>query len=251
MTAGRLHNKVAVVTGGTRGIGEALVRKFSAEGAHVAFSYLGSEARAEAICRSIDSIGGKAVAFQADARDANAVGRLMDRAGELGQAIDILVNNAHAPYENKLFEDAQWEDFQREIDLLLKGPFYAVKAALPYLKRATGGGVIINVGSSMTHKAIPRHSFYVAAKHALWGFTDALAVELGTHGIRVNMVTPGPLMTDHNLTVPAELLKQLEARTPLGRRMGTCEEAADAIVLMSLAEARFVTRTNLDVTGGL
>jgi len=121
---------------------------------------------------------------------------------------------------------------------------------LPHMK-AQGGGSIVNVGSTMAQAVRPRHSFYIAAKNALWGLTRSLAVELGPHGIRVNMVTPGPLATEHNATYTKQMMKQLDEKTPLRGRIGTCEEVADAVALMALNEARFVTGANLLASGGL
>ncbi len=241
----------AIVTGGTRGIGRALVKRIAADGGSVTFNYLTSQDAAESIVEEIGRSGGNAQALRSDVRESLDVKSLVEAATKKYAGIDILINNAHAPYTSKPFEECTWQDFQREFDGLIKGSFNLVTAALPFLKKSKKGGVIINIGSSMIHKAIPNHSFYVVAKHALWGFTESLAMELGKYGIRVNMITPGPLETDHNAKLSQEFMSNLANRTPLGNRMGTCEEVASAIMLLAGPEASFVTGANLDVTGGL
>jgi 3-oxoacyl-[acyl-carrier protein] reductase len=239
-----LTGKVAIVTGGTRGIGEAVVRKLAAEGAAVAFSYLSSDDLARQLEKEVSAIG-----VRADVRDRDAVEALVGKAVDRFGGLDIVVNNAHRAYEGKMFEEAAWDDFALELDTLVKGPFNVVQAALPHLK-ARGGGVVVNVGSTMAETPRPRHSFYVTAKCALLGMTRAMAIELGDYGIRVNMVTPGPLVTDHNATYPEEVMTRLGQETPLHRRLGTCDEVGDAIVMLTMDEGRFVTGTNLLASGG-
>jgi NAD(P)-dependent dehydrogenase (short-subunit alcohol dehydrogenase family) len=116
--------------------------------------------------------------------------------------------------------------------------------------KAVGGGTIINVGSTMALAPRLRHSFYIAAKCALMGLTEALAIELGRYGIRVNMVTPGPLDTAHNADYPPDLMRRLGEETPLHGRQATIEEAADAIAMMTLHEARVITGANVLASGG-
>lgn len=245
----KLAGKSAIVTGGTRGIGEALVRKLVAEGANVVFSYVTSQARADEIAASLSGGPVRAVAVRSDVRDEADVAALIGRAITEFSRIDIAVNNAHQAYEGRAFEEAGWEDFQREIDTLVKGPFQVTQACLPHMK-SQGGGTIVNVGSTMALAPRAKHSFYVTAKCALMGLTQSMALELGRHGIRVNMVTPGPLATDHNATYPAEVMKRLGEETPLHGRIATVEEVADAIALLCMDEARAVTGANLLASAG-
>lgn len=245
----KLDSKSIIVTGGTRGIGAALVRKFSAEGANVAFSFLSSFEAAAAIERNAAATGGKVFGMAADVRDPAAVQALVERAATLFGGIDVAVNNAHQAYEAKSFEDARWEDFQREFDALVKGPYNVSQACVPFMKKR-GGGAIINIGSTMALAPRHRHSFYVAAKCALMGLTGAMAIELGKYGIRVNMVTPGPLDTEHNATYPEEAMKRLGDETPLHGRIATVEEVADAIALLATNEARVLTGANILASGG-
>jgi 3-oxoacyl-[acyl-carrier protein] reductase len=245
----KLKGKAIIVTGGTRGIGEALVKKLVREGADVAFSFLSSAERAAEIEASLKNAGGRVFAMPADVRNREAVEAFVARAlAEYGH-IDALVNNAHGAYPARWFEDAVWEDFERELGTLVHGVLNMVQAVLPHMK-SQGGGTIVNLGSTMALAPRLRHSFYVTAKCALMGMTEALALELGQYGIRVNMLTPGPLVTDHNASYPAELMKRLGEETPLHRRLATVEEVADAIALLLLDEARVITGANVLASAG-
>lgn len=245
----RLKGKVAIVTGGTRGIGNAVVRKLVAEGAAVGFTYLRNERLAGDLERSLRQAGGRAFGMKVDVRDAAQVHSYVARVADEFSGIDLVINNAHQAYEAKFFEDSSWDEFQREIDQLVKGPFNVIQAALPHLKKR-GGGTIINVGSTMARAPRLKHSFYVTAKRALYGMTEALALELGRYGIRVNMVTPGPLDTEHNASHSAERMKKFGEETPLNGRIGTPEEVADAIILLALDEARLITGADVLASGG-
>lgn len=245
----KLAGKCALVTGGTRGIGKALVEKLAAEGANVAFSYVTSPERAADMEAALAGSQGRVFAVRSDVRDRAEVDAFVARAATEFGRIDIAINNAHQAYEGRAFADAGWEDFQREIDTLVKGPFNVTQACLPQMK-AQGGGAIVNIGSTMALAPRVRHAFYVTAKCALMGMTQAMALELGRYGIRVNMVTPGPLATDHNATYPAEVMQRLNAETPLHGRIATVEEVADAITLLCMDEARAVTGANLLASAG-
>jgi 3-oxoacyl-[acyl-carrier protein] reductase len=245
----KLAGKAVLVTGATRGIGEALVKKLIREGAHVGFSYFSSAGRAAEIEAELKAAGGRAFAIQCDVRDRSQVEAFVARMiAEYGR-IDAIVNNGHAAYEGKWFENADWDDFQREIDTLVRGPFNTVQASLPHLK-AQGGGAVVNLGSTMALAPRHRHSFYVTGKCALMGMSEALALELGRYGIRVNMLTPGPLVTDHNASYPEDVMKRLGEETPLHGRLATVEEVADAITLLLMDEARAVTGANVLASAG-
>jgi len=245
----RLVGKSVIVTGASRGIGAALVRKFASEGARVAFSYFSNAQLANDLERQVRAAGGEAFAMAADVSDPAAVNAFVAETLRRYGRIDVLVNNAHQAYEAKWFEEAGWSDFQREIDTLVRGPFNLIQACLPAMK-ANGDGTIINVGSTMALSPRLRHSFYITAKCALMGLTQALAIELGRYGIRVNMVTPGPLDTAHNAAYPPELMRRLGEETPLHGRQATLEEVADAIAMMALHEARVITGANVLASGG-
>ena len=245
---GRLSGNSVIITGGTQGIGKALVLKFAKEGADVLFCYLSSKELSDNLMSQTSNSSGTIIGFQADIRDREQVEALVNLAGEKFGRVDTLINNAHQPYERKWFEDASWEEFQREIDTLVQGPFNVVQSALPYLK--VNGGSIINISSTMAQLPLMQHSFYATAKSALVGLTKSLSLELGKYGIRANVVTPGPLKTNHNSGLPKEMMEQLANDTPLYGRMGTCEEAADSIFLLALPEAGLITGSNIHASGG-
>lgn len=246
-----LAGKTVIVTGGTRGIGEALVKKLAREGANVAFSYVSSADRAVELERSLHRGNGVAriLGLRSDVRSRDDVETLVETAVAAFGRVDAAVNNAHQPYDGKVFEEAGWDDFQRELDTLVKGPFNMAQACLPHMKKQ-GGGTIVNVGSTMALAPRLRHSFYVTAKCALMGMTQSLALELGRYGVRVNMVTPGPLATDHNASYPAEIMKRLGEETPLHGRIATVEEVADSIALLLMDEARAITGANVLASAG-
>lgn len=245
----RLSGKSILVTGGTRGIGRAVVEKFAREGANVMFSYISSEDAAKTLISETETKAVQVIGMRADVRDRDQVDQFTQTANAKFGGIDVVINNAHKPYQRKWFEETSWDEFQRELDTLVKGPFNMIQSALPYMK-ARGGGQIINVSSTLAQAPEFQHSFYTTAKSALIGLTRSLALELGKYGIRANVVTPGPMETDHNADLPKELMKQLAAETPLHARMATCEEVAGAIMLLTLPEAAMVTGSDMQTSGG-
>jgi len=238
----RLKGKVALVTGGTRGIGNALVRKLAAEGAAVGFTYLKHEDLARELEESVRKNGGQVFGMKADVRIAAEVNAFVSHAVSQFGGIDLVINNAHQAYQPKFFEDATWEEFQREIDQLVKGPFNMIQAALPHLKKCRGS--IINIGSTMARAPRFKHSFYVTAKRALYGLTEALALELAPR-ILVNAIAPGPILPPEGIA-RAEY-DAVKKATPLGR-WGGVEEIVKAVLFM--IETDFVTGETIRVDGG-
>ena len=238
----RLKGKVALVTGGTRGIGNALVRKLAAERAAVGFTYLKHEDLARELEESVRKNGGQVFGMKADVRIAAEVNAFVSHAVSQFGGIDLVINNAHQAYQPKFFEDATWEEFQREIDQLVKGPFNMIQAALPHLKKCRGS--IINIGSTMARAPRFKHSFYVTAKRALYGLTEALALELAPR-ILVNAIAPGPILPPEGIA-RAEY-DAVKKATPLGR-WGGVEEIVKAVLFM--IETDFVTGETIRVDGG-
>ena len=251
----RLENQVAVVTGGARGIGAGIVRRFVQEGARVIFSDLLNEEG-----KGFEEELGKNVAFyQADTASASDTEALMNFAVERFGRLDCLVNNAGAGGEGGPIAQTSVEGFDRSIALLLRGPFLGIKYAVPHLQR---GGTIINIASVCVLVAGFAPHAYTAAKFGVVGLTKSVALELSERGIRVNAICPGGTATWTWAPVypemPAELIDRtpeivkpwLAAGTPLGRA-GLPADIANAALWLASSESSFVTGHALVVDGGL
>jgi 3-oxoacyl-[acyl-carrier protein] reductase len=248
----RLAGRVALVTGGARGIGRAIVERLAADGASVAFSFRRHGAEAHALVDELTAAGVSALATPADvalARDCDAlVASTIDRFGRL----DILVNNAAETDTNKPWSQIDEAEWDRVMAVNAKGAFLCLRAAYPHL-RASPAGRIVNISSVTFHLGLPRLLHYVASKGALIGFTRTLARELGPEGITVNAVTPGAILTEMELELnPGEDLaiavRQAE-RQAIPRR-GTAADIAGAVAFLVSDDASFITGQTLNVDGG-
>ena len=243
--SGKLEGKVAVVTGGSRGIGAAIARRLAADGASVAITYAKDAKAASAVVEAIGNQGGKAVAIQADAVDVKAVAGAIERTVETFGQIDILVNNVGTAIP-KTFEETTLEELDRLIDINVRGVFVATQAALKHIK---SGGRIIMIGScvgerTMTPGLVP----YSATKGAVKMFTQGLSREVGTRGITVNNIQPGPIDTDLN-PVSGDWAEPQKVNTALGR-YGSVDEVAALVAFAAGPEASYITGANLTVDGG-
>lgn len=242
----RLQNRCALVTGGSRGIGAAIVRRLAAEGAHVALTYMSSPDQAAAVAASAQALGVRALAIQADSADAAAVVAAVERAAaELG-GIDILVNNAGVLYFAPV-DDFKLADFDRTLAVNVRAVFVATQAALKYMPE---GGRIINTGSTNAER-IPfgGGSVYAMSKSALQGLVRGLARDLGPRGITINNVQPGPIDTDSN-PADSEFAKVLKQQFMALPRFGSAEEVAGLVAYLASPEAGYITGANLTMDGG-
>ncbi|MEV8427846.1 3-oxoacyl-ACP reductase family protein [Streptomyces chartreusis] len=242
-TYGTLHGKVALVTGGSRGIGAATALRLAREGADVAVTYVHSKEAAEEVVRAIEALGRRAVALRADAGDADEAQAAVDRAAEVLGGLDVLVNNAGIGVLGPL-EGLSLTDVDRVLAVNVRGVFLTSRAAAA---RMDAGGRIITIGTCMTQRVPgPGGTLYATSKSALIGLTKALARELGPRGITANIVHPGPIDTDMN---PADgpFASGQAAMTALGR-FGTADEVASTVAY--LAAADYVTGTEFAVDGG-
>src|ERR1700686_4051142 len=190
-----LNEKVALVTGGSRGIGAAIAKRLAADGASVAITYAKDAKSASAVVKAIELDGGKAIAIQADAADAEAVKGAVEKTVASFGRLDVLVNNAGTAIP-KTFEETRLEEINRVIDINVRGTLAATQAALKHMK---SGGRIISIGSAVGERAAtPGLVAYSATKGAVKMFTQALSREVGSRGITVNNVQPGPIDTDLN-----------------------------------------------------
>lgn len=240
-----LAGKTALVTGGSRSIGAAIVRRLAAEGAQVAFTYAGSAAQAEQVAAGIVAAGGRALALRADAGQPDevraAVARTVDTFGHL----DILVNNAGIALGGPI-EDIRFEDYQSMIAVNVTGVFVATQEAVRHMK---DGGRIVHIGSSMTRYAsFPGASLYTLTKGAITGFNRSLVRDLGPRGITVNTVHPGPTGTDMN-PADGELAHRLTPQIAVGR-YGQPNDIANVVAFLASPQAGFVTGADILADGG-
>lgn len=232
-----------IVTGGTRGIGYACVRRFAKEGCRVAFIYNKSKDRAREIEKEFPTTCG----ICADVSDSQELSLAFDTAIEFLGSLDVLVNNAGVCL-SKLVNETTDEEFARVMDTDFSSVFYGVRKSIPcFLENHCGS--IVNISSVWGQYGASCESVYSAAKAAVIGFSKALAKELGPSGIRVNCVCPGVIDTDMNSCYIDDVIAELCGQTPLGR-LGTADEVANCVYFLSCREASFITGQIIGVNGG-
>jgi len=241
----KLAGKVAVVTGGSRGIGAAIARRLATDGASVAVTYSKGADSAASVVKAIESAGGRAIAIQAEAADADAVKAAIEKTVATFARLDILVNNAGTAIPKK-FEEATLEELDRVIDINVRGTFFATQAALKHMQE---GGRIIMIGSCVGERMMtPGLAAYAATKGAIKMFTQGLSREVGSRGITVNNVQPGPIDTELNPASGDWAVPQI-ANTALNR-YGHVDEVAALVAFVAGPEASYITGANLTVDGG-
>ncbi|MFD5179528.1 SDR family NAD(P)-dependent oxidoreductase [Nocardia sp. NPDC058379] len=236
---------VALVTGGSRGIGAAIARKLAGAGADVAFTYQRDESAAKAVAADIEALGRRALPLRADSADAGQIAAAVDRtARDLG-GLDVLVNNAGI-FPAKPYEEFGLDEIDRALHIHARAPFVAGQAALAHLGE---GGRIISIGSNLTDRALfGGLALYNLSKSALNGYTKALARELGPRGITVNLVQPGPTDTDMNPAGSDHAPVQREFNA-LGR-FGAPEDVADLVAFLAGPAGRTITGAVITIDGG-
>ncbi len=240
-----LTKKVALVTGGSRGIGAAIAKRLAAEGARVAITYAKDADAASSVVKAIEDTGGKAIAIQADAADAEAVRGAVEKTVTRFGGIDVLVNTAGTVIPRKV-EETPLAEFDRVFAVNVRGTFVATQTALKHMK---SGGRIIMIGSCLGEPVfIPAMTPYSATKGAIKMFSQGLAREIGDRGITVNNVQPGPIDTDLN-PAGGDWASGQKAVTSLGR-YGHADEVAALVAFVAGPEASYITGANLTVDGG-
>lgn len=243
-----LQNRVALVTGSSRGLGAAIALALADRGAKVVLNSFGSTARAEELASHIRARKGKAVAFQADVRDEAQVARLVEDARQAFGPIDVLVCNATGPQPFRTLEELTWQDCLDQLEFFVKSPVLLAKAVLPTMKER-GYGRIIQIGSEVFEKGVPAFSNYVAAKGAQLGLTRSWAMELAPFGITVNLVAPGWIPTERHAGDSDEMKAAYAAGVPM-KHMGEPEDVAHAVAFLASDAARFITGQKISVNGG-
>lgn len=248
----RLAGRVALVTGGARGIGRAIVERLGAEGADVAFSFRRHGEEARALLRQLGEASIQAIACQADVAEAADCQALVDATIARFGRLDILVNNAAATDTNKPWTEIDETEWDRVMAVNVKGAFLCLRAAHRHLRQSPAGR-IVNISSVTFHLGQPKLLHYVSSKGALIGFTRTLARELGAEGIAVNAVTPGAIRTEMELELfpdQQEEIGRRQAERQAMPRRGTAADIAAAVAFLVSDDASFITGQTINVDGG-
>jgi 3-oxoacyl-[acyl-carrier protein] reductase len=241
----KLEGKIALITGGSRGIGAAIAKRLAADGANVAITYTKGADAAASVVKEIEHTGRKAIAIQADAADAKAVKAAVDKTVATFGRLDVLVNNAGTAIP-KTFEETTLEEMDRVLDINIRGVFLATQAALKHMK---DGGRIIMIGSCVGERMMtPGLVPYSATKGAVKMFSQGLSREVGNRGITVNNIQPGPIDTELNPAAGEWAVPQ-KAATALNR-FGSVDDVAALVAFVAGPEASYITGANLTVDGG-
>jgi 3-oxoacyl-[acyl-carrier protein] reductase len=243
-----LEGKNALITGGSRGIGESIARVFAAQGAHVAFTYQSSEEKALTIEKELSALGIKAKAYKSDASDFAQAEHLINEVVASFGTIDILVNNAGITRDTLMLRmsEEQWDEVIR---VNLKSVFNLTKNVLKPMLKAKSGS-IINMGSVVGVFGNAGQANYAASKAGIIGFSKSIAKEVGSRGIRCNVITPGFIETDMTHALTDDQRKAYEANIPL-KRLGKGDDVSNACVFLGSDMSTYITGQVLSVCGGL
>jgi len=243
-----LKDKVAIITGGSRGIGKAIVLEFAEQGAHVAFNFLKSEEKALELKKEVEKIGRQALIFRQDVKDYESIKMMVEGVKSHFGRLDIIVNNAGILRDKALMlmEEQDWEDV---ISTNLSGTFNLVRAAIvTFMKQKSGS--VINMTSVAGIKGMPRQVNYSASKAGMIGLTKALAKEVGSYNVRVNAIAPGYIDTDMIQGIKEERKSELIKQIPL-QRFGKAGEVAKMVSFVASDQAKYITGQVITIDGGL
>ncbi|HEX3015117.1 MAG TPA: 3-oxoacyl-[acyl-carrier-protein] reductase [Desulfobacteria bacterium] len=243
-----LKEKVAIITGASRGLGRATALALAAQGVKVAVNYAGNAAKAEEVVNLIQAQGGQAVAVQADVSEAADVEKMISLVIERYGRVDILVNNAGITRDGLLLRMKE-TDWDAVLNTNLRGVFLVTKAVSKLMMKQRSGK-IINLSSVVGLSGNAGQANYAAAKAGILGFTKSLAKELGSRGITVNAIAPGFIQTDMTEKLNDQVREKMLAEIPLGR-LGVPEDVAKLVVFLASDEADYITGQTINVDGGM
>jgi 3-oxoacyl-[acyl-carrier protein] reductase len=243
-----LNGKVALVTGGSRGIGSAIALELARQGANVAVNYSGSEAKANEVVDQIKALGREAIAIQSNVGDSESVQDMVKEVISTFGTIDILVNNAGITRDNLLMrmKEEEWDDV---ININLKGVFNCTKAVTRQMMKQRSGR-IINIASIVGVSGNPGQANYVAAKAGVIGLTKTTAKELASRNINVNAIAPGFITTDMTEKLPEEVKTEMLKQIPLAK-FGEPKDIANVVVFLASEQSNYMTGQTLHVDGGM
>lgn len=241
-----IKNKTAFVTGGSRGIGQQIVRKLFSEGVNIAFTYSNSENEANQLVLELSNEETKVIALRADSGNEKSIIDAINKAFEVFGSLDILVNNAGVAI-NDLLPDVKMEDFDKMVAVNIKGVFVAIQTVAALMN---DGGRIITIGSAAAERSIfPSGSVYAMTKAAVAGLTRGIARDLAPRGITVNTVQPGPIETDMN-PADSQFADIIRGYVALGH-YGTKSDIAELVAFLANPSAKYITGTSINIDGGL
>ncbi|MFT6745890.1 MAG: 3-oxoacyl-[acyl-carrier protein] reductase [Glaciecola sp.] len=243
-----LQDKVAIITGASRGIGRSIALKYAAEGAKIAFTYLSSDEKAKALEDELKAQGAEAKGFKSNAADFASAEELVKQVVELYGTVDIVVNNAGITRDNLLMRMSE-EQFDEVVNTNLKSVFNLTKTVLRTMLKARSGS-IINVGSVVGVNGNAGQANYAASKAGIFGFTKSVAKELGSRNIRSNAIAPGFISTEMTQELDEKVVAEWANNIPL-KRAGEADEVADLVVFLGSDKSSYITGQVINVCGGM
>jgi 3-oxoacyl-[acyl-carrier protein] reductase len=243
-----LHEKTVLVTGASRGIGAAAAKRLAQAGAAVVINYLQNRERALEVLKDVETSGGHGMVFQADVTKRDQVEAMVQSAREKFSAIDVLVNNAYFPFEVGHLHELPWEKFYQAIEHELAAFHNCVQACLPGMTQKKSGRIIV-LSTRLARQPLPCMGAYAAAKSALESMADTMAIELGSLGVAVNVVTPAFTLTDASMIMPETYRERVRQTRPLQKHLYP-EDIAGTIAFLAGDEASMMTGSHILITGG-
>lgn len=244
-----MNEKVAIITGASRGIGAAIAKLLADYGAKVVINYANNKSAAQEVVESIAAKGGEAIAIQADVRNQDEMEFLVNETISQFGKVDVLVNNAAIHFAMKPLSEMEWDEFRPKLEEEIKAAFIATKSVLPIMKEQKYGKLVF-ISSSLSHQPMPNFIAHGTAKGALNSFVKYLAQEVGPYNITANTVAPAMVETDATKHTPAEQKEQVAMFTPLGR-IAKPEDIANTVLYFASDQSAFVTGTYAPVSGGM